>query len=54
MHDSAACLTGGGRRGYKTVHPDEENTSFITQSIHKAIYSYLRYRNVCVIDAIFI
>jgi hypothetical protein len=41
-------------RPYKTGHSDEENTSFITQIVHKAFFSNLPDSNVCVIDAVFV
>jgi hypothetical protein len=43
-----------GKPLYKTGYPDEENTPLSTQIIHKAFHSHLPYRDVCVIDAVFI
>jgi hypothetical protein len=37
-----------------TGNSDEENTSFNTQIVHKALYSNLRHCDVCVIDAVFV
>jgi hypothetical protein len=47
---------GGGQvnRLYKTGYPDEKNTSFNTQIIHKAFRSHLPDRDVCIIDAVFV
>jgi len=41
-------------RLYKTGYFNEENTSFNTQIIHKAVPCYLPDSNVCVVDAVFV